>query len=129
MGKGNRGRRGGDKEYSENQRLKHENSKLKRQVAALEKQLARIDFTRFSNLTQLVDKQHKEAKAIERKNASEKVRAKWACHQCGKGVLVIKIWDHPMKGLMYYRKCSVCIHKTKMQPAKENIEGIHEGDE
>lgn len=118
-----------DKELDTLQRLKHENAKLKRDIAALRKQLDRIDYTRFQNLVDLVDKQSKEDKALENAQKKEKLKKKWGCHHCGKGILLIKLFDHPLKGVQYWRKCNLCPHKTKMKPYSSEVEGVKDDSE
>ena len=129
MGRSSRRIRDG-KEFDELQRVKHENQKLKKEISALRKQLVRIDYTRFQNLKELVDKQHKEELHLENSNKNERLKEKWRCHECGKGCLYIKIFDHPVKGVLYWRSCNLCDHKTAMKPYdKEKVEGPKEEEE
>jgi hypothetical protein len=125
LGRGRQSRRG-EKELEDIQRLKHENRALKRRISALEKQLQRIDYTRFTNLTQLVDKQRKEDLQLQNMQEAARLKEKWGCHKCGKGHLLLKIWDHPVKGPMYYRRCNLCDNRTKMQEYSSGVEGIKE---
>lgn len=126
----NRTRRS-SRDYDLVDKLKHENQKLKKEISSLRKQLARVDFDRYSNLQQLVDKQRKEAELTEDSKKLEQLKKKWECWGCGKDHLKIIIWDHPVKGVMYYRKCFTCDHRTEMKPYNDKIEGIKvsEGEE
>lgn len=93
--------------------------------------MKRIDYTRFQNLRELVDKQQKE-EVQERKGQSlEKLKKKWNCHSCGKDYLRLMIYDHPIKGICYYRKCVTpsCGHRTAMKPYTKEVEGITEAGE
>jgi hypothetical protein len=113
----------GSKEFDLLDRLKHENRKLKRANDALHKQLSRVDLQKFNNLSNLVDKQRREADAQESISKKEALKKKWLCHQCERDFLKLFIWDHPVKGLVYYRQCS-CGHKTRMKPYTDAVEGI-----
>lgn len=115
--------RRGSKEFDLIDKLKHENRKLKRANDALHKQLARVDLAKFENLSKLVDKQRKESVAQESISKREALKKKWICHSCQTDFLRLYIWDHPIKGLVYYRQCS-CGHKTKMKPYTDAVEGI-----
>jgi len=126
-----RSTRRGDKEYDDLQKVRHENKKLKRENQALRKQLQRIDFRRFENLSQLVDKQHKESLAETKNKKLELAKKHWLCHKCGKDYLRLVIWDHPVKGPCYYRKCGYpsCQQRTEMKAVTNSIEGITEAGE
>jgi len=127
LGRGRQGRRG-EKELEYVQRIKHENKKLKRENAALRKQLARIDYTRFQNLAQLVEKQRRESLEEAKAKRLEQAKKDWLCHKCGKDFLRLIIWNHPVKGACYYRKCGYapCQHRTAMKVYSPSIEGITE---
>jgi hypothetical protein len=84
---------------------------------------------RYQGLSNLVEKQRREDAQLDRKASLDKLRKRWGCHSCGKGVMIIRIWDHPAKGVMYYRSCNCCSNRTKMQPYRDGIEGIKEGEE
>lgn len=123
--------RRGDKELDDLQRLKKENKKLKQDITALRKQLQRIDFRRFENLSQLVDKQHRESLEEIKATKLEAAKKHWICHKCGKDYLRLVIWDHPVKGPCYYRKCGYpqCQHRTEMKVVTNPIEGVTESGE
>lgn len=115
-----------DKEFDLLEKLKHENKRLKRNLEALRKQLERVDFERYSNLQELVDKQHREEEALREEISNEKLKEKWSCFCCGKGFLYLKIFNHPVKGVMYYRACNICEHRTKMQLYTTEVQGLKE---
>jgi rubrerythrin len=121
----------GDKEYDELQRARHENQRLKKEISALRKQLARIDFTRFQNLRELVNKQQKEEVQERKEQSLEKLKKKWMCRECGKDYLRLMIYEHPIKGICYYRKCvtPMCGHRTAMKPYTPEVTGITESGE
>jgi len=130
LGKGRQSQKG-HKELDSCQKVKHENQKLKRENAALRRQLQRIDYTRFSNLTQLVDKQRRESLEEQKNKRLEAAKKHWLCHLCGKDYLRLVIWNHPVRGLCYYRKCGYpqCQHRTVMKTVTTPIEGITEAGE
>lgn len=119
----------GDKELNLLEKLKHENRKLKQELAALRKQLARVDFARYENLQELVDKQHREEEVIKKTKKEDKLKQKWTCFGCGKGYLYLKIFNHPVKGVMYYRTCNMCDHRTKLKVYTAKVEGLKEEEE
>lgn len=123
-----RTRRSG-KEYDQLDKLKHENSKLKREIGVLRRQLQRVDFDRYSNLHELVNKQRKESLAEENEAKRESLMKEWQCHSCGKDYLRINIWNHPVKGVMYFRKCNTCSHRTEMKPYTKDVKGIKAEEE
>jgi hypothetical protein len=117
-----------DKEHNRLQEALHENKLLKRRISALEKQLSRIDLTKHQNLRNLVGKQRRESLEEGKAKRLETAKKHWLCHKCGKDYLRIVIWDHPVKGLAYYRKCGYppCQHRTEMKAYSHSIEGITE---
>jgi rubredoxin len=117
------------KEFDQLQKIKREVEKLKRENTALRKQLARIDYTRFQNLKDLVDKQNKEDKELQHKKKSESLKQQWVCRECGKGFLYIKMFDHPTNGVTYWRACNLCTNRTKAQKYTPSVEGLMEEDE
>jgi hypothetical protein len=50
----------------------------------------------------------------------EDLKAKWQCFKCNEGVLRLII----IPGNRYFRKCSMCEHRTGAQEYTENVEGI-----
>jgi hypothetical protein len=119
-----------DKELSTLDKLKQENKLLKRQLSSLQKQLDRIDYNRYQNIVDAVNKIDKENRDLEKRKELEKLKKKWLCRKCGKGHLLLNLFEHPVKGTLYYRKCSLeeCDNKTKFQQYKENTEGLEKKD-
>ena len=113
------------KEFDELQRLKYENKKLKKQISQLRKQLAKIDVDRYQNLKELVEAQQKEDKELEEKIKREKLKEKWKCYECKEGYLRLMIFHRP-DGDFYYRRCTRCGHKTKLQRYNKDVDGILE---
>ena len=109
------------------QRLQHENDRLKKTIAQLRKQLARVDLDRFSNIRDIVDNHYKQedaAKHAEKEKESlDALKRTWQCSKCGEGHLEI-ILINKMNDLNYYRKCTVCSHRTKLQRYNKDVRGI-----
>jgi hypothetical protein len=120
-----------DKGSKEVQTLRYENQKLKKENARLRRQLQRVDLNRFQNLSELVNKKFKEDKIEAKSKKLEALKQKWECFSCGRGILRLMIYDHPVKGAMYFRKCDQagCGHRTEMQKYTPEVEGITENDE
>lgn len=121
MGKGKHRR--GTKEIGQLDRLKHENAKLKKELAQLRRQLDRIDFSRFQNLKELVDKNDRVAEKELEEAKILKLKEKWRCFDCGKGVLKLITYANPA-GEYYYRCCDLCGKRTKSQRYTDEIEGV-----
>lgn len=130
LGRSNRMNRG-EKELDQIQKMRREIEKLKRENVALRKQMARIDFTRFQNLRELVNKQRKEDLQERKEATAEKLKKEFLCYKCGKDWLRLKLWDHPIKGPSYYRACPTpgCGHRTEMKPYTPKVRGITEEGE
>lgn len=56
----------------------------------------------------------------DRKYRFEDLKEKWKCFQCNEGVLRLII----IPGNRYFRKCSICDHRTNAQEYTEEVEGI-----
>jgi hypothetical protein len=78
-----------------------------------------------------VDKQRKESQAETKNKKLELAKKHWLCHKCGKDYLRLIIWNHPVRGVCYYRKCGYgpCQHRTEMKAVTNPIEGISEAGE
>lgn len=112
-----------DKEFDVLQKYKHENQALKRENARLKKELDRIDISKYEHLAELVAQQSFEDIQVEKKSKKQKLLDKWECYECKEGHMRIHILQRP-DGLFYYRKCSICRNKTKLQKYDESVEGI-----
>jgi hypothetical protein len=115
-----RTKRGGG-EYDLLDRMKHENQKLKRENARLKKLLNRVDLERFSNMQEVVEKQHKEDLAMDKAKGRKRLEARWKCHKCSDGVLKPYAVER-RDGLFYYRSCTLCPNRTKLKPYKEGVD-------
>lgn len=123
MGKSRLDNRGNTRE----QRLQHENDRLKKTISQLRKQLARVDLDRSVSLREIVNNHYQQEDAMahaekEREGLEQLMRA-WQCVKCGDGHLEI-ILLNKMNNLHYYRKCTCCPHRTKLQPYNKNVRGI-----
>ena len=109
------------------QRLQHENDKLKKIIAQLRKQLARVDLDRFSNIRDIVHKHYQqedaERHAEKERESEEQLRNEWRCVKCETGHLEI-ILLNKMNELHYWRKCTDCSHRTKLQKYSKDVRGI-----
>lgn len=109
------------------QRLKHENNRLKKTISQLRKQLARIDLDRNSNIRDIVHKHYQEEDSIafaeKERESMEALVKEWQCIQCEVGHLEI-ILLNKTNILHYYRKCTDCHNRTKLQPYNKNVRGI-----
>lgn len=121
------GRRNGDKELGQLQRLKYENQKLKKENSRLRKLIQRGQADQ-ELLHELITKQNEEFELEQKENL---LKNKWRCYECGEGVLKIHILKR-LDGVFYWRCCSnpECGHKTKLQRYTKDVEGIkHESAE
>ena len=109
-----------DIELDQLQKLKEENKKLKKQIGSLRKQLSRIDLDRYENLKELIDKQRHEDEASAK---TSKLLKKWKCYECGNGILKLLIFNR-RDGTFYYRRCSNCDHRTRLQKYHKDVEGV-----
>lgn len=123
MSKSRRDNRGNTRE----QKLQHENDKLKRIVSFLRKQLARVDLDRSANVRDIVQKYYenedKEAFAEKERKGLEALQREWQCSKCGEGYLEITLLNK-LDSLHYYRKCTSCSNRTKLQPYNKHVRGI-----
>jgi len=53
-------------------------------------------------------------------NSIKALTDKWGCFKCNEGVLKLII----VPGNRYFRKCSMCVHRTELQEYTENVEGM-----
>ena len=102
-----------DKETDTLQHLKSENKHLKREVVRLRKELDRI-YNRYDNLDDLVQQHYKE------ESPKEDLKKKWACNECKEGYLKLIIINR-RDGSFYFRKCSMCDHRTRLKKYTENV--------
>ncbi len=118
--------RRGDKERSNEQRLKYENQKLRREVSSLRKQLARLDLDRHAYVHDIVQEHlaHEDADQSAQGMLNSMKNA-WKCHSCNAGHLEIQTYTK-MGELWYYRSCSnECGHRTTGKPYDPNsVKGI-----
>lgn len=103
-----------------NRRLSQENRSLRREVQSLRKQIDKIDIDRHHDVQDLVQ-MYGDVK--EEKERSQALRAKWSCHQCGRGTLLLTILNIPGQQ-RYYRHCNLCSHRTKVQVYTKEVEGV-----
>jgi hypothetical protein len=121
------GRRNGDKELDQLQRLKYENQKLKKENSRLRKLIQRGQADQ-DLLHELITKQNEESELEQKEKL---LKNKWRCYECSEGVLKIHIMKR-LDGIFYWRCCSnpECGHKTKLQRYTKDVEGIkHESAE
>lgn len=122
MGKTKRG----EKERSNEQRLKYENQKLRKEVGALRKQLARVDLDRHSYVREIVEEHLAQEDQVPEQSTQEtldSLKRKWQCRECQMGHLEIHTFSK-MGETWYYRHCSNCEHRTKAQAYTPSVEGI-----
>jgi hypothetical protein len=110
------------KEEAQIDKLRQENRKLKHQISQLRKQLDRIDVDRYQNLKQIVEKQAKEDAEAESTVHHERSMRDWKCRECTDGVLRISIIQR-LDGVFYYRSCTHCPNRTKLQKYTEDVKG------
>lgn len=116
--------RRGDKERSNEQRLKYENNKLKREVSSLRKQLARLDLDRHSYVNDIVQEHlANESEEFSTQDMLDSMKNTWKCRICNEGHLEINLYGK-MGDTWYYRKCSNCDHRTKSQIYTPSVKGI-----
>lgn len=102
-------------------------------MASLRKQVSRSNPEKYEAVVALLHQQRNEdtlmtSEAKSRVSKKEELLKRWQCHKCEGGTLVLRFFDHPISGMRYYRKCTKCPHKTKMQGYTEKVEGLHEED-
>lgn len=123
MGKSRTDNRGNTRE----QKLQHENDRLKRLVSQLRKQLARLDLDRSANIRDIVQKHYQtedaEKHAEKERESMEFLKKEWQCIKCETGHLEI-ILLNKLDELHYWRKCTDCPHRTKLQKYNKNVRGI-----
>lgn len=122
MGKARRG----DKERSNEQRLKYENSKLRREVSSLRKQLARLDLDRHSYVRDIIE-EHMAGEEVDQSTQSmlKSMENTWRCNSCNEGHLQIQLYSK-IGETWYYRACSNdCGNRTVGKPYDPNsVKGI-----
>lgn len=59
----------------------------------------------------------------DKKDRFSEIQRKWKCHKCEDGILRLIIVPG-IETNRYFRKCSMCSHRTKVQEYTENVEGI-----
>lgn len=122
MGKSRNSR---EKEYSREQKLVHENRELKRALSKLRKKLERIDLDRYHEIKEIVEQSYAAENEAQSAHLLADLRKEWMCHECGKGVLEIFLYNK-ISETWYYRKCNSCPHRTKSQKYDpESVEGVH----
>lgn len=104
------------------QNLENENKRLKRTIATLKKKLGTYnqvdtDETIFEYL---------ELKRNEKEESRElmRLKTKWECHDCGKGILQVKRYPVLGKKVMYYRQCTNCPKRTKAKEFSGGVQGV-----
>jgi hypothetical protein len=116
-----------DKEDTRIDRLRQENKRLKHQISSLRKQLSRIDVDRYQNLKELVEAQAKDDASSDKAVQNHKTLQEWKCHKCHEGHLHIVIVTR-RDGVFYYRKCSQCVNRTKLQKYGPEVKGVMQED-
>jgi ribosomal protein S20 len=110
-------------------KLEKENNKLKSELKTYEKAFSKnITFlkekTNDLSLEDLINgaKEDLTLKEIKKDTAYrfEDLKQRWKCFQCNEGVLRLMI----IPGNRYFRKCSMCSHRTEAQDYTEEVEGI-----
>lgn len=105
-----------NKEWDALKRFKEENKRLKRENQQLRKQLDKLE--NYSNLRGLARQQYEE-----NVKSTKSLAEKWACWQCGRGILRIIIVPQ-RDGEYYYRQCDHCTKRTKKQKYSKEVEGL-----
>jgi len=121
---GKRGNRG-DKDLKEVQLLKEENKKLRRQVRKLRSVISNLDLRQYEFVNDLLKKQTKENKTCTERSRQKKLEAKWACFECGKGILRLIVLTR-LDGTMYFRRCDHCENKTRLKVFTDEVVGVLE---
>jgi len=114
----------GDKEYSQEQRLKHENQKLKKQVKQLRKLLSRIPVELYQNIEEAIEKQRAIELREQKMKKKERQKKIWECFECQADSLRIFILNR-RDGTFYFRQCPTCKHRTKLQKHSDDVEGLN----
>jgi DNA repair exonuclease SbcCD ATPase subunit len=107
-----------------NSRLNQENRQLRREISNLRKQLSQLDIDRRYDVQDLILAHDQE---LSERQSHKALIAKWSCHQCGRGTLILHILNIP-GGSRYYRHCNLCPHRTPLQPYTKDVEGVLESD-
>jgi hypothetical protein len=111
------------KEFDIIQKLKHDVQALRRENSRLKKELDRVDISKYEHLAELVQMQAFEDLQVANKSKKQKLMETWECHECKNGHLRIHIIQR-LDGIFYFRKCSNCEHKTRLQKYTESVKGI-----
>jgi len=109
------------------QKLANENDKLKRLIAQMRKQIARIDIDRSANVREIVNNFYRqedaELHAQKERESLEMLQKEWQCVKCETGHLQI-ILINKIGELFYYRACTDCSNRTKLQRYSKDVRGI-----
>lgn len=124
MGKSRRG----DKEFTNEQHLKHENARLKKELGSLRKQLARIDLDRYTHIKSMMEDHMAAEEEAESQPALERMKQEWKCRKCHAGYLEINLYMR-MGEPWYFRKCNSCANRTMSQKHSPNVKGIFKKSE
>lgn len=109
-------------------RLKHENRKLKAQVNQLRKLITKFDLERYNDVKEILEANERLEERFEKQEARRQLKRTWECWECKEGVLKIIIFPR-RDGIFYWRKCTSCDHRTKLQPYTNKVKGIKDEDE
>lgn len=111
-----------DREFSDNQKLKHENQRLKKEISRLRKLISRIeDFHEEAVETASEDE------GVDPSLEADQLLSKWKCFNCSNGYLVLWLFDR-IDGRFYKRKCNACKHSTRLKKYKPEVKGIKSED-
>jgi hypothetical protein len=59
----------------------------------------------------------------DKKDRFSEIQRKWKCHHCDDGILRLIIVPG-IESNRYFRKCSMCVHRTPVKEYTEDVEGI-----
>lgn len=109
-------------------RLKAENKKLKSQVAQLRKLITKFDLERYNDVKEILEANERLEERFEKQEARKQLKRTWECWDCREGVLKIVVFPR-RDGVFYFRKCTSCDKRTKLQPYTNKVTGLKEEDE
>lgn len=116
-----RQQRGERSDFSREEKLVAENKKLKRELKSLRNLIKRSDLSRLEHLERVVNEQREFDKEIKKQDSKRK--DKWACHSCGRGHMIPRVFTR-RDGDFYYRTCNNedCGNRTKMKKLNKDVD-------
>lgn len=139
MGKGKHRIYGSEEKDATTKKYKDHIRKLENEITKLKSQLRTYDRAFTKNVMFLKEKTNdltvedliagaeKELtlKVIkdEKKDKFAEMERKWKCFQCNEGIMKLIIVPG-IETNRYFRKCSMCVHRTEVKEYTEDVEGL-----